>query len=275
MFKLSNPYFFWTVVVLLLLSITIVNYPPDLDIKKTTVQQQKDIVEQSYNQNKQDNTYILDLDKIDNATNLDDVIVDENYKDRSFISKVKNVSSSDNILLILYTIVISILFIYREKQNRTRVFVDEKIKDKLRMASAKKDTRIDPDLKSGLSTYSNILSPDILLNTLDQKIQNEAKYIIIASRVVLEKLILELYSDNFEDEVILNTMIFKLQKAKLINTSMLNYAHIIKAFGNKAVHPNIQKPITFSKQEAQLVLSTLLQFLKECDENNILDIKNA
>jgi hypothetical protein len=56
---------------------------------------------------------------------------------------------------------------------------------------------------------------------------------------------------------------------------MLNYAHIIKAFGNKAVHPNINKPVTFTKQDVLMVLSVLLLFLKECDQNNILDIKNV
>jgi hypothetical protein len=218
----------------------------------------------------QDNTYILDLNNLNNAKNIEDIQV----KDLSFISKAKQISTA-NIWLILYTLIISVLFIIREKQNRVKDMINEKLEDKLQIIKAQQNNYLEPDLIDGLDKFSNILMPDIDTQKLEHKINSEAKYILIATRVVLERLLQEIDGVRSSDEITLNSLIFQLHKAKRIINSMLNYAHIIKAFGNKAVHPNINKPVTFTKQDVLMVLSVLLLFLKECDQNNILDIKNV
>jgi len=266
MLKLSNKYFFWIIIIILMLTIIVVNQ----NINNKTDPKQNDIVERSYKVS--EDTYVLDLNKIDNARSLNDIKTND-LKDQSFIFRLKTISN-ENLLLFLYTIIISILFIVREKQNKTKEMINQKKQDQLLIKIAKKNTNISIDLESDLSQYSNILSSDIDIKNIDDKIDKEGKYLIIASRVIVEKLLLELYTEHFDEEATLNTIIYKLQKAKLINTSILNYAHIIKAFGNKAVHPNIKNPVVFTKQEVLLVLTTLSQFLKEIDTNNILDIKN-
>jgi hypothetical protein len=270
-FKLSNPYIFWPLIILSIIILMLNNIEPTNNITNTKIN--NDIVEQSY-KTENNNTFILDLSKIEDAHTLDD-FNHQQYKDNSLKSKAINIINSSNIWLVIYTIFISILFIVREKQNRKKIIQNEKLEDRLRIISAKKDNNIDPDLFNGLKEYSNYISNEIDLNKLEDKIINESNLLIFSARLILERLFLELYSENNSEEATLNTMIYKLNKSKTITTSMLNYAHIIKAFGNKAAHPNIKDPIIFTKQDVKLVLSNLLQLLKEIDKHNLMDIKNV
>ena len=66
-------------------------------------------------------------------------------------------------------------------------------------------------------------------------------------------------------------MIIYLYKKRVLNHNIHNYAHIIKAFGNKVAHPNIRIPEQFDSKDATLVLGSLLQLLKEFQSNNLLD----
>jgi len=267
LYKLSNPFIFWAIVLFMLVAILFSQQTHNDDYNN----KQQHIKEMSYNTiSDKNDRYILDLNKINDATNIKDIEV----KDMSFITKVSQISIS-NIWLILYTLVLSILFLIRERDNKVKTLINEKLQDRLRIEDIKKKSHIEPDLINGLKLFSNILKPDIDVEKLEQKINTESKYILIAIRVVLERLLQEIDNQRTSDEITLNSLIYQLHKSKKITNSMLNYAHIIKAFGNKAVHPNIKKPVNFTKQEVLMVLSVLLLFLKECEEKKIMDIKNV
>ena len=270
-FKLSNPYIFWSLILIFGIMIAFNNTS---NIDKISLVKKSNIEDRTYKIKKENDLYILDLDKIDKASNIDELTIN-NFQDKSFITKIKTITTTNNLWLILYTLIISILFIIREKQNRVTQLENEKVEDKLRIILATKETNNDPDLIDGLKNFSNLLSSEFNFNNIETKINEEPKLLIFSSRIIIERLFLELYFNNFNEEDTLNNMIIKLDRVKIINKSISNYAHIIKAFGNKVAHPNIKKEISITSRESKLVLSNLLQLLKEIDENNIMDIKNV
>ena len=91
-----------------------------------------------------------------------------------------------------------------------------------------------------------------------------------ASRVVLEKILLDICSKNNLEEETLNNMIYVLFKKRILDPQTNGYAHTIKAFGNYAAHPNKNKQITFSSKDAILTLSTLITFLSVLESKNLL-----
>jgi hypothetical protein len=236
-------------------------------IKTEEVQKSK-YQSQSFSQDNQEQNYIVDLDNIDNIKNMDDLEKNTNTIDRSFIANIQRVTSSNTILMFIYTAILSFLFIYREKQNRAKILLLEERDDELKIAIAKKNETIYKDITQELKPYEELIKNDIRIDQLDTRINEEPKYIIIASKNIVEQIITRLYKKYFNEEnTNLNIMMMSLYKKRVLGHDLNNYAHIIKAFGNKANHTGK----IFDSQEAMLVIGNLLQFLKELDNKKLLE----
>lgn len=234
-------------------------------------QKDSNIADRSF---KEGQEYVIDLEEIDNATNIEN-IDSADITTTSLI--VKNISSPYNLFIIFYTVLLSILFIYREKQNRKTIALLEKRDDELKILEANQNnTTIYTNLSDELRPFTQFINDDINLDTLEDKIEHEPKYLILASRIILEKLITLHYIKYTEEENTLNAMIVSLYRKRVLNHNMHNYAQIIKAFGNKVAHPNVKKPEKLNSKDATLVVGSLLQFLKELEINHMLkDFQDA
>lgn len=225
---------------------------------KLNVAKQNPLQEQSYeSQNK--NELVLDLDHLNSAD------LENNTKPEFSLLKIEDPFAISNVALIIYTVLISIFFVVREKQNRLKLVQLEKQDDEIKIELAKKNAKpnLFENIKDELKKFDSILRDDIQYEKIEEKIENEPKYVILAARIVIEKVLLGLYKSCFTDESSLNQMIVLLYKQKLINQKANNYSHIIKAFGNRAAHHSHNQKNEFTKQEAILVVSTLVELLKE------------
>jgi len=263
--NLSNKYVFWSIVTILLgLFIAFISYSPE----QTTVKKQGDIAERSY-QNGQE--YVIDLEKIDEVADLDGINKEKSIEENALQVGVQKLSSPNNLLLIIYTFLLSGLFLYREKQNRKTITLLEKRDDALKILEANQNNiTIYTNLSDELKPFTQFIQDDINLDTLEEKINHEPKYLILASRIILERLITAHYIKHSEEDNNLNGMIVSLYRKRVLNHNMHNYAHIIKAFGNNVAHPNIRNPQKFNSKDATLVVGSLLQFLKELETNHML-----
>ncbi len=271
-FKLTNPFIFWGLISILLLLTFFLNqyFTSSLSLKETKIT--PSIVEQSYTEKKividPDNLHRMDFDK-------NGAIEDKG----SFLGDIyKKVSENSTVFLLLfYTIILSALFVYREKQHKNKLIYMEKMEDELKIQIAKIDSSVDlyEDLGREIEKRKSILEPELKIEGLKERLNSDAVYVIITARMVTEKIILKLYSKYFDNEATLNDMMMALYRKRILNPSMNNYAHTIKAFGNKAIHPNINSPIVFDTKEAVFVISSLLQFIQELDSKNLLENKNA
>lgn len=270
MFKssLSNPWVFW--IIISALTIFILLFNTNNLTKPIKINDSKIIEEQSLSKN--NNTkdkYIIDLDKIESAKNEKDFIVKKDIEELSFSKKIESIASSENLFTILYGAIVSFLFVYREKQNREKINKLEKVEDELSIQLAKKNTKVYKDISKELELYANLIKNDLNLEMIDlnQRIENEPKYIVISSKNIIEQLVTKMYKKylNSENEN-LNIMLISLHKNRTLNHNMHNYAQIIKAFGNKANHTSK----IFDSREATLCISNLIEFLKELDNKNLL-----
>lgn len=263
---LANRYVFWGLILCLLLAFIGINL---FDFSSIGAESKKEIVEKSFNN--ADQPLIVDLNEIENIRNIDQIDSETNQQAPSHIYKLKN-----NLFLIIYTIAIALLFVYREKQNRINSLLLEKQEDQIKMLEAKQKMPIQENLFEELKHYESILAPDLKLDTLEEKLHSEPKLLIAISRMVLEKIITAVYSRYTSEEATLNDMIVALHRNKKFNHEMNNYAHIIKGFGNSALHTNKTNPAVFNAKDAMLVLGILLQFIKELDKHNLIqDNTNA
>lgn len=261
--NLSNPAIFWSLIVILSIAIVVSNK----NLLTTEVKQHQIIQEQSLaKNNSKDEKYVIDLDKIESAKSKDDFVV-ENFDELSFSKKVESIASSQNIFTVAYGFLVSILFFFREKQNREKIYKLEKVEDELTIQKAKQQTTIYKDIKIELVKYKELIKYDINLELLNERIEQEPKYIVIASKNVLEQIVTKLYKTYLNKEnTNLNMMLLELYKSRKLNHDTNNYAHIIKAFGNKANHTSK----IFDSREATLSISNLIEFLKVLDKKGVL-----
>lgn len=269
MFKinLSNPIIFWIFIICLTIVTVLINSDFNTDVKNQNQNQKNNTIqEQSFSKNKKNDAYIIDLDNIENIHTVDEL--EKNIVNQSLGNRLQKVVSLDNISTILYSILISILFIFREKQNRDKIFQLEKKDDDKNIKLAKLQKTIYKDLSSSLKPFEQMIKHDIKLDILDERINEEPKYIIIASKNVLEQIITKLYKNYTNQEnTNLNLMMTALYKKRVLNHNMNNYAHIIKAFGNKANHTNK----LFDSKEATLVVGSLVEFFGELEKQNLIE----
>ena len=267
-FKLTNPYFFWGLISVLLVLTFFLNqyFTSSLGLIETKIT--PSIVEQSYTEKK----IVIDPDNL-HYMNFEDgqsVVKDQ----ESYVANLyeKLIENSTVFLLLFYTIILSALFVYREKQHKNMLVYMEKMEDELQIQIAVIDANVDlyEDLGREIEKHRSILEPELKVEGLKERLSSDAVYVIITARMVTEKIILKLYSKYFDNEATLNDMMMALYRKRILNPSMNNYAHTIKAFGNKAIHPNINSPVIFETKEALFVISSLLQFIKELDSKNLL-----
>jgi len=263
--NLSNKYVFWSlIIVLLALFITAISF----NSQDKTSSTDTNTADRSFQQNQE---YVIDLEKIDEVADIKDMTSKSNINDTALNTAIKNVSSPYNLLIIVYTVLLSILFIYREKQNRKTIALLEKRDDALKILEANQNnTTIYTNLSDELKPFTQFIQDDINLDSLEEKINHEPKYLILASRIILERLITAHYIKHSEEDNNLNGMIISLYRKRVLNHNMHNYAHIIKAFGNNVAHPNVRNPQKFNSKDATLVVGSLLQFLKELETNHML-----
>ncbi len=261
---LTKPWVFWGLIILLFLGMFFMVNRTSASVNVTTPSSSTNIVEQSF----QDKKIVIDPD---NLTRMDfdkkSPTEENNNRSSNFFS-----TNSTMLLLLFYTIIISLLFIYREKQHKNKLVLMEKVEDELQIQLAKKNDHANlyEGIDSEIKKHRTILEPELKINGLEERLNSDANYVIISARIVVEKIILKLYSQYFEDEATLNGMMAALYRKRILNPSMNNYAHTIKAFGNRAIHPNLDTPVVFKSKEAVLVIGSLLQFINELDSNNLL-----
>lgn len=261
MFKinLSNPFIFWLIVVALTIFILLFN-------TLSTVKTAQDSAMQEQALSKKQNDYIIDLDKIESAKKSDDFI-HRNIEELSFSKRVEAIASWENFYTLSYGFVVSILFIYREKQNRSKIYQLEKVEDELNIQLAKQSTTIYKDIVKELEKYKELIKHDINLDALNERIEKEPKYVVIASKNIIEQIVTKMYKKYLNlDNANLNIMLTDLYRSRKLGHDTNNYAHIIKAFGNKANHTDK----IFDSREAILTISNLIEFLKELDSKGIL-----
>lgn len=266
MFKinLSNPFIFWLIVVVLTIFALLFN-----TFSTVKITQEATIQEQSLS--KKQNDYIIDLDKIESAKKSDDFIY-RDIEELSFSKRVEAIASWENFYTLSYGFVVSILFIYREKQNRNKIYQLEKVEDELNIQLAKQSTTVYKDIVNELEKYDELIKHDINLNALNERIEKEPKYVVIASKNIIEQIVTKMYKKYLNlENTNLNIMLTELYKSRKLGHDTNNYAHIIKAFGNKANHTSK----VFDSREAMLTISNLIEFLKELDKKGILGELNA
>lgn len=266
MFKisLSNPFIFWLLVVTLTISMILFNA-----FSNAKAAQESAIQEQSIS--KKQNDYIIDLDKIESAKKSDDFIY-RDIEELSFSKRVEAIASWENFYTLSYGFVVSILFIYREKQNRSKIYQLEKVEDELNIQLAKQSTTVYKDIVTELEKYNEFIKHDINLNALNERIEMEPKYVVIAAKNILEQIVTKMYKKHFNlENTNLNVMLTELYRSRKLTHDTNNYAHIIKAFGNRANHTGK----IFDSREAILTISNLIEFLKELDKKGFLGELNA
>lgn len=267
MFKinLSNPFIFWLIVAVLTIFVLLFN---TFSITKTV--QEAPIQEQSLS--KKQNDYIIDLDKIESAKKADDFIYKKDVEELSFSKRVEAVASLENFYTLLYGFIVSVLFVYRERQNRNKDYKIEKLEDELNIQKAKQQTTVYKDIVNELEKYNELIKHDINLNALNERIEHEPKYVVIASKNIIEQIVTKMYKKYLSlENANLNIMLTDLYRSRKLGHDTNNYAHIIKAFGNKANHTGK----VFDSREAMLTISNLIEFLKELDKKGILGELNG
>ncbi len=116
-----------------------------------------------------------------------------------------------------------------------------------------------------------ILTPDLHAKTFKNQLEINPEVVIIMSRKITEKVLLKVYKDHFNDEIYFDDIIVTLHNEQIINHNMSNLAHTIKAFGNKAVHANIDNPRVFTNKDALFVVGSLLDLLEALQTLNLLE----
>ncbi len=268
-FNLANPYIFWSLIVIFLILIFVLHSYLNSTTSPTEITQTKpNIVERSYKDGSSNAKIVVDVNNL-NHMNFEkhQPKLKENT---SFIAsfKEKNITL---LLLLFYTAALSILFVYREKQNKVKLMHMEKIEDtiKIKLAEKEQKTYLYEHLKDDLVTHKNIIEPELKLEKIEEELTADPRYIIINARVILEKTMLKLYKYYFQDEATLNEMIQALYRKRILSPALHNYAHTIKAFGNKAVHPSLDATSYYKPKDALLVLNTLLQYLQDLKSANL------
>ena len=255
-FSFSNPFVFIGTIIFLILSfVAIYTYIDSVPVQHEVTSKSKF----------QENSYDGDNQEL-SVYDFPDINVKLQPETSSFFSEKNNYLV---LFLIIYSIALSMLFTYRE---RSRV-IDERLNEKIQIEKAQKQQskiNIYNNIENELIKYKEILSPELTLEHLDEKIDKDISYILFSSRAVLEKVLLSICLKNNIQEETLGEMMYVLYRKKFLNPQTNGYAHTIKAFGNRAAHPSIKKPIKFNSKDALLVLSILVTLLNELHSQKML-----
>lgn len=271
--RLTNPYLFWAIIItstfLVLLYNSSTNLAHQSDKIKTYVDHSLGLENGKANPNN-DINMMIDLDKIENAKSEENFIV--NNIDNLSLDKFDKEIAFDNVFTLVYTAFISLLFVIRERHNQLKLINLEKLEDERNIKRAKEASIVIQNISNELSEFEELIKNDLNGSAINDRIENEPKYVVIASKNILEQVITKMYKKYLnQDNTNLNIMIVDLFKKGFLNHQSNNFAHIIKSFGNKANHTNK----IFDSREAALAVSNLIEFLKELNRLKILKELNA
>ena len=276
-FKLTNPYIFWGLISIfffltLFLSQYFTSSSSSEEIKVTP-----SIVEQSYKENR----IVIDPDNL-HRMNFENHL-STSKAEGSFLGDVYIAFSENSTVFVLlfYTIILSVLFIYREKQDRKKAIYDQKKNDDLIIARLQAEERVEKIHKNmwdDMEKYKHILEPELKICSLREQLENNIDCcmvdgIIVSTRKVLEKILLPLQHEafpNFKGIVSLNGMIHHLGKKGILTRSMENDTKAIQSVGNRAAHADTDATIALESRDAISAINYLLRFIKELDALNNL-----
>lgn len=256
--NLSNPIVYWSFIILTILLFIIVYQ----NIKVAEITESNTTTFQKYNFNENEKNL--------GSYEFPDINVKLESEEKNFFLNI--FSSNNNILiffLLIYSIVLSMLFTFRERSRISKEMLDEKLKIEKERIQSK--VSIYENIEEELLKYKNIISPELNVQELDKKINFETNFILFSSRVILEKVLLNICEENSISEETLNNMIFVLYKKRILDPQTNGYAHTIKAFGNRVAHPSRSNPIEFTTKDALLVLSTLVSLLNIFESKKLLE----
>jgi len=274
-YKLANPYIFWFIIIaLLLITFGASQYFSSNSGTNTMEVTKADstIVEKSYKQNQTP----IEID-LDNMTHMDY----ENYinieKSRSILPNFIH-DNLNMFLLILYTVALALLFVYREKQNRLQRQYMEQFIDEIKIKNAQKEFKTNSfsfeSVKDEIEKQQTILSPYFASNTIEEHLSEYPDYVMMKARIVLEKVITQIYYNKFETKTTLNQMIVALHRKNILQKDIDNYAHTIKGFGNQAAHYH-HRGYDATTQDALLTISTLIKFIELVQSRKLLEKTNV
>ena len=267
-FNLTNSVLFWSFILILVIGMVFLNNSI-LDNKVQMNHAANTIEKQSYQSGKADEDTI-DLNTLD-YTDIE--FETQKTAIERFMSSFNFENNLSLLSLLVYSIILSVLFTYRERSNRHLLINQEAKMDQLKIDIERKKSKLTlyDEIEKGLLKYKDVLAPELNLDNLDQRINIDSAYIIFSSRVALEKILLKICVKNSIESGTLSDMIITLYRKRILNLQTNSYAHTIKAFGNRVAHPNIEHPVVCDTKDALLVLSTFLTILNEFEANNLLE----
>ena len=184
-----------------------------------------------------------------------------------------------------FTIILFMLYRKRETARDEAMVVNEReiVKlEKERSRHERKNKSLQEkiyDLKSQkehvakkIQSHDKIINPP--LNTLkyEQFLELDPESVIFKCRKVAEKLVIQIYNKTFntEERMPLYRKIERLSKKGTIDSKIVIQINTIKAFGNLSAHPNVKKPIEFTREDALMVSSTLILLIEELGNSDLL-----
>ncbi|WP_108063050.1 DUF4145 domain-containing protein [Poseidonibacter lekithochrous] len=123
----------------------------------------------------------------------------------------------------------------------------------------------DIDFLNSIDKYKNLMSPPFDALKYEELLDLDPETIIYKSRKVLEKILAQIYEQEFNTEFHPNLakMIEELRKKKILSQKTYNYAITIKAFGNIAAHPDYENLCEFTKNDGRVISNALILFIDE------------
>lgn len=298
-FKFDNPFLFWIIIVIMVFLLTLANEWIVSTYTSKVYKKESSIAEQSYKAGTKNKQYIVDIDNLHNVDfELTASLYETSFKKTSFflldiykifmkdgikatlffIQKEVIPNSGLTLLLYVYTVILSTLFVYREKRNRKKLIYLGQKEDNLQIQLAQQQNRTySIDTVKELENHQDILGNDLQINTFQQLLDIDPEALIIKSRKITEKIVSKLY-DAFTDDdswLSLDEKIKTLHRKKVLNDKMRHYANTTRAFGNKAVHHDSNNQSTFSKNDALLTINSLLLLIEEIKSSPLKKDHNA
>ena len=125
---------------------------------------------------------------------------------------------------------------------------------------------LDNDILSKIKKYDTIINtPNIILdiNILESI---DASSLIIKCGKIIEKIIENLYSQQFSDTCTLHKMIQKLHEINILDRKAKTYAHFIRSYRNIESH---NTDVESTKDDTTVILLSLTQFIETLENQNI------
>ncbi len=121
-----------------------------------------------------------------------------------------------------------------------------------------------------LIKHDNVLNPPINTLTFNHLVAQDTAELGTKFRKTLEKLLFPIYIEIFNKEPKnLSETIYKLEKNKIITSTMAHKADIVRMYGNLSSHFN--KTAGLSKEESIYLAGYIIEIVEELASNNLLN----